>query len=157
MRSELSMQDPRALDVCVRDAAASTPESGGTRQGLAGVAPGLRSLPSTRPQASAKRRGGACARDRGVKGGDRASSAAGAGRGRRGRSGELVSTPLSTKRRGNERGLLLIVTYRTRSDSGSGRRSEGAGLRRRRSRRRSGGRGRSSGRRQGREPAAREA
>jgi hypothetical protein len=74
-RSGPSTQDLRAQDACKRDAAAASPESGGARRGLAGVAPGRRSRPSTRPQASAKRRGGACARDRGVKGGDRASSA----------------------------------------------------------------------------------
>jgi hypothetical protein len=38
-------------------ATASTPECGGARRGLAGVAPRRRSRPSTRPQVSAKRRG----------------------------------------------------------------------------------------------------
>jgi hypothetical protein len=43
--------------------------------------------------------GGACARDRGVKEGNRASPAAGAGRGRRGYSSELVEAPKCSKRR----------------------------------------------------------
>jgi hypothetical protein len=47
-RSVPSMQDPRALDVRVRDAAASTPECGGARRELAGVASGRRSRPSFR-------------------------------------------------------------------------------------------------------------
>jgi hypothetical protein len=68
MQSEPPAQDLTALDVCVRDAAASTPECGGARQELTGVAPGRRSRPLTRPQDSTKRRGDACARDRGVKG-----------------------------------------------------------------------------------------
>jgi hypothetical protein len=46
----------------------ASPDCGGAWRGLAGVAPGRHSGPSTRPQASALRRGGACARDRGVKG-----------------------------------------------------------------------------------------
>jgi hypothetical protein len=73
---------------------------------LAGIAPGRRSRPSTRPQASAKRRGDACAHDRGVKGGDRASSTTGAGRGQSDRSGELVSTPLGTERREKRVGVI---------------------------------------------------
>jgi hypothetical protein len=75
------VQDPTALDVCVRDAAATSPECGGVRQELAGVGPGRRSRPPLRPQAGAKRCGGACARDRGVYGGNCASPAAGTGRG----------------------------------------------------------------------------
>jgi hypothetical protein len=59
-----------------------------------------------------------------------ASTVAGAGRGRSGRSGELVSALLRIKGRENGRGLLLTVTCRTRS--------EGAGPCRQRSRRRSG-------------------
>jgi hypothetical protein len=103
------VQDLTALDARVRDAAASTPKCGGAQRELTGVAPGRRSRPLTRPQASTKHRGDACARDRGVKGGDRASLAAGAGRGRRGCSGELVEAPKSSRRRDNERGLLLTV------------------------------------------------
>jgi hypothetical protein len=114
MRSEPPAQDLTAQDVCVRDAAASTPECGGTRRKLAGVAPGRRSQPLTRPQDSTKHRGDACARDRGVKGGDRASPAAGAGRGRSGRSGELVSAPKCARRRETGRGLMLTVRKRRR-------------------------------------------
>jgi hypothetical protein len=113
MRSEPPAQDLTALDARMRDAAASTPECGGARRELAGVAPGRRSRPLTRPQDSSKRRGDACARDRGVKGGDCASPAAGAGRGRSGRSGELVSALLCTKGRGNGLGLLLTVQRRS--------------------------------------------
>jgi hypothetical protein len=97
-RSWPSARDRTAQDAC-RWAAAMSPESGGARRELAGVGPGRRSRPSTRPQASAKRRGGACTRDRGVKGGDRASSAAGAERGWRGCSGELAGTLLCVKGR----------------------------------------------------------
>jgi hypothetical protein len=57
MRSEPPVQDLTALDTCVRDAAANTPECGGARRELAGVAPGRHSRPLTRPQASTKRRG----------------------------------------------------------------------------------------------------
>jgi hypothetical protein len=114
MRSEPPVQDLTALDACVRDAAANMPECGGARRELAGVAPGRRSRPLTRPQASTKRRGDACARDSGVKGGDRASPVAGAGRGRRGCSGELVEAPKCSGRRDNERGLLLTVQRRGR-------------------------------------------
>jgi hypothetical protein len=94
-----SVQDLTTLDARVRDAAASTPECGGARWELAGVAPGRRSRPLTRLQDSSKRRGVACARDRGVKGGDCASPVAGAGRGRSGRSGELVSVVHKRKRK----------------------------------------------------------
>jgi hypothetical protein len=114
MRSEPPAQDLTALDVCVQDAAASTPECGGARRELAGVAPGRRSRPLTRPLDSTKRRGDACARDRGVKGGDRASPAAGAGRGRSGRSGELASAPKCARRRETGRGLMLTVRKRRR-------------------------------------------
>jgi hypothetical protein len=79
----------------------ASPESGGARWGLASVTPGRRSRPSTRPQASAKRRGGTCARDQGVKEGNRASSAADTGRGWRGYSGELVEVPNA-----QEKGIL---------------------------------------------------
>jgi hypothetical protein len=120
--------------------AVDSPECGGARRKLAGVAPGQRSWPSLGPRAGAFRSGGACARDRGVRGDDRASSAASTGRGRSGRSGELVSALLRSKGRGNGLGLLLTVACRTDSDGGSGKRSEGAGSRRRRSRRRSDGR-----------------
>jgi hypothetical protein len=96
-----------------RSAAATSPECGGAQRKLAGVAPGRRSRPLTRPQDSSKRRGNACACDRGVKGGDCASPAAGAGRGRSGRSGELVSALLCTKGRGNGLGLLLTVQRRS--------------------------------------------
>jgi hypothetical protein len=51
-----------------RRAAAMSPESGGARQGLAGVGPGRRSRPPFRPRAAAKRSGGACACDRGSMG-----------------------------------------------------------------------------------------
>jgi hypothetical protein len=47
-------------------------------------------------------------------GGDRASSAAGTGMGRRGRSSELVSGPRCTRRREFERGLLLTVRRRSK-------------------------------------------
>jgi hypothetical protein len=96
MRSEPPAQDLTALDARLRDAAASTPECGGARRELAGVAPGRRSRPLTRPQDSSKRRGDACA-----------------GRGRSGRSGELVSALLCTKGRGNGLGLLLTVQRRS--------------------------------------------
>jgi hypothetical protein len=112
MRSEPPAQDLTALDVCVRDAAASMPECGGARRELAGVAPGRRSRPLTRPHDSTKHRGDACARDRGVREGDRASPAAGAGRGRSGRSDELVSAPKCTRRRETGRGLMLTVRKR---------------------------------------------
>jgi hypothetical protein len=114
MRSEPPAQDLTALDVCVRDAAASTPKCGGARRELAGVAPGRRSRPLTRPQDSTKRRGDACTRDRGVKGSDRASPAAGARRGRRGCSGELVEAPKCARRRETGRGLMLTVRKRRR-------------------------------------------
>jgi hypothetical protein len=97
--------------------------------------------PSTRPQASAKRRGGACARDRGVKEGNRASSAASAGRGRRGCSGEIVEAPKCSKRRDIEQEFLLTVCRRRRRAQ---KRREGAGegtWQRQRIGRRSGGRG----------------
>jgi hypothetical protein len=109
-----SVQDLTALDARVRDAAASTPECSGARRELAGVAPGRRSRPLTRPQDSTKRRGDACARDRGVKGGVCASPAAGGGRGRSGRSGELVSAPKCARRRETWRGLMLTVRKRRR-------------------------------------------
>jgi hypothetical protein len=140
MRCWPSARDRTAQDACKRWAAAASPECDGVRREVTGVGPGRRFRPSTRPHASAKRRGGACARDRGVKGGDRASSAAGTGRGRRGCSGELVETLLCVKGREIGRGLMLTTACRTSSDGGSGKRSEGAGPRRRRSRRRSGGR-----------------
>jgi hypothetical protein len=114
MRSEPHAQDLAALDVCVRDAAASTPECGGARRELAGVAPRWRSRPLTRPQDRTKRRGDACARDRGVKGGDRASPATDARRGRSGRSDELVSPPKCTRRRETRWGLILTVRKRRR-------------------------------------------
>jgi hypothetical protein len=111
-RSEPPVQDPTALDARVRDAAATSPECSGARRKLAGVAPGRHSRPQTRPRDSSKRRGDTCARDRGVKGCDCASPAAGTGRGRSGRSGELVSALLCTKGRGNGLGLLLTVQRR---------------------------------------------
>jgi hypothetical protein len=49
--------NPTARDVCERGATASTPECGGARQGLAGIAPGRRSRPLFRPRAGAKRSG----------------------------------------------------------------------------------------------------
>jgi hypothetical protein len=128
-RSWPSARDQTAQNACKQWAAVTSPESGGARRELAGVGPRRRSRPSTRPQASAKRRGGACARDRGVKGGDCASPAAGTGRGRSGRSGELVGTLLCTKGREKGPSLLLTVACRTSSDGGSGKRSEGAGPR----------------------------
>jgi hypothetical protein len=108
-RSGPSTQDLTALDVCTRWAAAASPERGGARRELAGVGPRRRSHPPLRPRARAKCRGGACARDRGVKGGDRASPAAGTGWGRRGCSGELAGTLLCVKGREIERGLMLTV------------------------------------------------
>jgi hypothetical protein len=112
MRSEPPAQDLTALDARVRDSAASSPECGGARWEFVGVAPWRRSRPLTRPQDSTKRRGDACARVRGVKGGDCALPAAGTGRGRSGRSGELVSALLCTKGRGIGLGLLLTVQRR---------------------------------------------
>jgi hypothetical protein len=103
------MQDPRALDVRMRDAAASTPECGGARRELAGVASGRRSRLSfacgwvlheavmivRTPRGSGGWRG-------------HPRTAASARRGPSGRSGELVSAPLSTKGRENEWGLLSV-------------------------------------------------
>jgi hypothetical protein len=140
-RSQPSARDLRAQDACERDAAATSPESGGARRGLTGVAPGRHSRPSTRPQASPKRRGGASARDRGVKGGDRASSAAGAGRGWRGCSGELVEAPKCTRERDIEQGFLLTVCRRRRRAQNEGKAPGEETWRRRRIGRRSGGRG----------------
>jgi hypothetical protein len=114
MRLESPAQDLTALDVCVRDAAASTLECGGARRELAGVAPGRRSRPLTRPWDSTKRIGDACTRDRGVKGGDCVSPVAGAGRGWSGRSGELASAPKCARRRETGRGLMLTVRRRRR-------------------------------------------
>jgi hypothetical protein len=102
-------RDRTAQDACKRWAAAASPESGGERWELAGVGPGRRSRPPLRPRAGAKRSAGACARDQGVKGGDRASPAAGTGRGRRGCSGELVEALLCVKGREIGQGLLLTV------------------------------------------------
>jgi hypothetical protein len=65
-------------------------------------------------RAGAKRSEGAFARGRGVRGGARAPWMAGTGRGRRGRSGELVSAPKCTRRREIERGILLTVRRRGR-------------------------------------------
>jgi hypothetical protein len=93
-----------SLDARVRDAAASMPKCVGARWELTGVAPGRRFRPLTRPHDSRKRRRDACARDRGVKGGDCASPAADARRGRCGRSGELVSAPKCARRRETGRG-----------------------------------------------------
>jgi hypothetical protein len=89
-------------------AAAASPERGGAQRELAGIGPGRRSRPPLRPRAGAKRSAGACARDPGVKGGDRASPAAGTGRGRRDCSGELVEALLCVKRELGQ-GLLLTV------------------------------------------------
>jgi hypothetical protein len=114
MRSEPPAQDLTALDARVQDAAASTQKCGGARRDLAGISPGRRSRPLTRPQDSTKCRGDACTRVRGVKGGDCASPAAGAGRGRSGRSGELVSAPKCARRRETGRGLMLTVRKRRR-------------------------------------------
>jgi hypothetical protein len=90
-------------------AAAASPERGGARWELAGVGPGRRSRPPLRPRAGAKRSAGACARDQGVKGGDRASPAAGTGRGQRGCSSELVEVLLCVKGREIGQGLMLTV------------------------------------------------
>jgi hypothetical protein len=113
MRSKPSARDLKAQDACKRRAAVTSPLSGGARQGLAGVAPGRRSRPPFCRRAGAKRSGGACARDRGVYGGNCASPAVDTGRGRSGRSGELVSALLCTKGRGNRMGLLLTVQRRS--------------------------------------------
>jgi hypothetical protein len=99
MQSKPSARDLKAQDARKRRAAATSPESGGARQGLAGIAPGRRSRPPFSRRAGAKRSGGACARDRGVYGGNCASPAAGTGRGRSDRCGELVSVLLCTKGR----------------------------------------------------------
>jgi hypothetical protein len=67
-----------------------------------------------RPRADALHSRNTHARDRGVQGVDRASSVAGTRRGRRGRSGEIVSAPKCTRRREFEWGLLLTVRRRGR-------------------------------------------
>jgi hypothetical protein len=103
------VRDPTALDVCVRDAAATSPECGGARREFADVGHGRRSRPPIRPRAGAKRCGGACARDKGVYGGNCASPAAGTARGQSGHSGELVDALLCTIGRENGRGKLLTV------------------------------------------------
>jgi hypothetical protein len=113
-RSGPSTQDLMALDVCTRWAAAASPECGGARRELAGVGPGRRSRPPFQPRVGAKRIAGVCARDQGVKGGDRASPAAGTGRGRRGYSGELGEALLCVKGRGIGQGLLLTAYRRRR-------------------------------------------
>jgi hypothetical protein len=130
--------NPTARDVCERGATASTPKCGGARQGLAGASPGRRSRPPFRPRVGAKHGAGVCARDQEVKGGDRASPAAGTGRGRRGYSGELGEVLLCMKGRGIGQGLLLTACRRRRRAQ---KRREGAGegtWQRRRSGRRSG-------------------
>jgi hypothetical protein len=103
-RSGPLVRDPTALDACKRWAAATSPESGGARRGLAGVGPGRRSRPPLRPRGGAKRRGDACTRVRGVYGGYCASSAASTGRGWSGHSGELAGMLLCVKGRENGRG-----------------------------------------------------
>jgi hypothetical protein len=65
--------------------------------------------PPLRPRVGAKRSAGACARDQGVRGCDRASPAVGTGRGQRGCSGELAGTLLCVKGREIGRGLMLTV------------------------------------------------
>jgi hypothetical protein len=67
---------------------------------------------------------GACAHDQGVKGGDRASPAAGTGRGRRGYSGELGEALLCVKGRRIGQGFLLTACRRRRRAQ---KRREGAG------------------------------
>jgi hypothetical protein len=116
--------NPTAREVCERGATASTTECGGARQGLAGVGPGRRSRPPSRPRVGAKCSAGACARDQGVRGGDRASPAAGTRRGRRGYSGELREALLCVKGRGIGQGFLLIAC---RGRKRAQKRREGAG------------------------------
>jgi hypothetical protein len=116
--------------------AADSPECGGARRELAGVGPGRRFRPPSQPRAGAKRRGGSCARDRGVYGSDCASPAAGTGRGRSGRSGELAVTLLCTKGREIRRGILLTAHRgRRRAHGQRGGGSEGTRRRRRLGRR----------------------
>jgi hypothetical protein len=117
MPSRPSARDRTALDVCVRDAAAVSPECGGARRELAGVGPGQRSRPPLRPQAGAKRCGGTCARDRGVYGGYCASPAASTRGGRSGHSGELASTLLCVKRRENWAGDIAHSSKVKRASS----------------------------------------
>jgi hypothetical protein len=116
--------NPTARDVCERGATASMLECGGARQGFAGVGPGRRSRPPFRPRVGAKRSASACARDQGVKGADRASPAAGTGRGQRGYSGELGEALLCVKRRGIGQGFLLTACRRRRRAQ---KRREGVG------------------------------
>jgi hypothetical protein len=80
--------DPTVLIVRERDAAAGTPWPVARR--LAGVASGRRSRPPNRPRVGAMRSEATRSRDRRVKEGVRALTMAGAGRGRRGYSGELA-------------------------------------------------------------------
>jgi hypothetical protein len=124
IKSEPLVRDPTAQDACVRGAAASAPERKTARRRLAGVAPGQCSQPPIRPRAGALRSRNTCARDMGLRGNARAPMTANAGRGRRGRSGELVSAPMCTRRRGNELGILLTVRRRGRR---APRRREGDG------------------------------
>jgi hypothetical protein len=111
--------------------AADSPECGGARRELAGVGPGRRFRPPSQPRAGAKRRGGSCARDRGVYGSDCASPAAGTGRGRSGRSGELAVTLLCIKGREIGRGILLTA-HRGRRRAHGQRGGGSEGTRRRR-------------------------
>jgi hypothetical protein len=119
-------------------AAASTTECGGARQGLAGASPRRRSRPSLRPRVGATCCAGACARDHGVRGGDRASPAAGIVRGRRGYSGEPGETMPCAKQRGNGRGFLLTACGGSRRAHGRRRGGSRGARRRRRLGRRSG-------------------
>jgi hypothetical protein len=116
--------NPTARDACERGATASTPECSGERQGLTGVGPGRRSRPPSRPRVGAKCSAGACARDQGVRGGDRASPATGTGRGRHSYSGELGEALLCMKRRRIGQGFLLTACRRRRRAQ---KRGEGAG------------------------------
>jgi hypothetical protein len=100
-RSQLPVLDHTVLIVRERDAAVGTPERPVAWQRLAGVTSGRRSRPPKRPRVGAMRSGATCARDRGVKGDARASSTAGAGRGRRGCSGKVARAtvrPLGKKK-----------------------------------------------------------
>jgi hypothetical protein len=94
--------------------AANTPGRKTARRRLAGVVPRQCSRPPIHPRADALRSRNTRARDRGLRGNARAPMTAGAGRGRGGRSGELVSAPKCTRRREIERGLLLTVRRRGR-------------------------------------------
>jgi hypothetical protein len=88
-----SIADPRVLDACVRRAAATTPETGAARRRLAGNSPAYSNSllrAPIRAHAGSTRSWGACEQALGVREVARASTAAGAGRGRIGLAGDLA-------------------------------------------------------------------